>query len=97
MALTAFRVLMNKRLNAAGLGLIDGLRLQAPTPGAHAAGSIHSLLQRVTLPAKNIVGVLAKTSRVSHAQDEWLTAVGRPLRLVVELRGVPDDLMIYIY
>jgi hypothetical protein len=53
---------------------------------------VHSLLQRVILPAKDVVPMRSISSGVSVAPDEWLRAISRPKRLVVEFRGIPYDL-----
>jgi hypothetical protein len=69
------------------------LLLQASASRTHTALSIiHSLLERVVFPAKDVVAVLAVTCVVAGAEVEWLRAVGGPVGLIVELAGVPDDL-----
>jgi hypothetical protein len=69
------------------------LRLQATAVGTHTAlGIVHSLLERVVLPAENVVSVLSITGVISSRKDERLRAVGGPLGFVVELAGIPDNL-----
>jgi hypothetical protein len=69
------------------------LRLQATTVSPHAALSIvHSLLQRVVLPAEDVVAVLAVARVVSRGEVEGLRAVGGPVGFVVEFGCVPYDL-----
>lgn len=74
------------------------LSLQATTAGTHATfGVVHSLLKRIVLPAKDVIAVLAETGIVARAKVEGLRAIGRPVGLVVELPGVPDNLYVYQY
>lgn len=73
---------------------VDGLRLEGPALGAVAPGPVHGALQRVALPAKDVVAVLAEARVVARAEHKRLRpAVLRPLGPVVELRRVPDHLV----
>jgi hypothetical protein len=91
--LTAIVVLVHHALHLALLGLVDRLPGQVCTLGAHAPGGVHGLLQRVALPAKDVVGVLAQAGVVAGAEHEGLRAVRWPQRLVVEGRRVPHNLV----
>jgi len=85
-------VLVDERPHGAALGGVDGLGLEAAALGAHAPAGVHGLLERITLPAEDVIGVLAVAGLVARAQVERLRAVLGPGRLVVEAGGVPDDL-----
>lgn len=89
-------ILTNHCLDSASLGCVNRLRLELRTLGTHAARRVHGRLQRISLPAEDIVGVLTQAGGVAGAEDEWLLVIvlgGWPQRLVVELGGVPDDLV----
>ena len=86
---------MNAVLHSALIPIGRLLCLQAATVGTHAAlGIIHSLLERVVLPTKDVVTMLAVPRVVTCAEDEGLRAIGGPISFVVKLAGVPDDLQI---
>jgi hypothetical protein len=53
---------------------------------------IHSLLERVTLPAESVVGMRPKALGIPRAEDERLRAVSRPWE-VVELSCIPQGLV----
>jgi len=52
---------------------------------------VHGPLERIVLPAEEVVTVLSKASGVAHAEHEGLASVSRPL--VGVLVGIPDDLV----
>jgi hypothetical protein len=55
---------------------------------------VHGDLQRLALPAEDVIAVVPQARRVPVAPDERLGAVLGPLGGdVVEGRGVPDDLV----
>ena len=91
--LTSILVLVHGLVDQAPLCRVDGLSLQARAPSTHAARSVHGALERVALPSENVVGVLAESGVVSRAEVEGLGPVLGPQRAVVELSGVPDDLV----
>jgi hypothetical protein len=87
------RILIHTSLDNALVARIRLLLLQASASRTHTALSIiHSLLERVVFPPKDVVPVLAVTRVVAGAEVEWLRAVCGPIGLVVELAGVPDNL-----
>ena len=53
---------------------------------------VHRLLERIILPAKNIISVGRKAGAVATGPDKWLAAICRPVFLLVEGRGIPDSL-----
>jgi hypothetical protein len=55
-------------------------------------GRVENLLQRVALPAKDVVGVVAVARGVAKRPHERLAAVSGPVGLVVELARVPHGL-----
>jgi len=89
----SIQILLDNIPHAAGLGLVDCLRLHLLAAGTEAARRIHTLLKSITLPAKDVIGVLAVAGIVTVAEVEGLGAVGGPLLLVVEGGGVPDNLV----
>jgi len=88
--LTAIDVLLDGALNGTLVGLVDGLGLEA---GGGQAGLVHGALERITLPAKEVITVSAETLVVIEAPDERLRAISGPERLVVESGGVPHGLV----
>jgi hypothetical protein len=64
---------------AARLGLATDIRAR-----------IHGPLERVILPAEDVVSVLSVTGGITVGEDEWLGAISG--ELAVELAGIPDDL-----
>ena len=71
--------------------MVDALPPEVSALGAEAAGSVHGRLERLVLPAENVIGVLAEARRVTHREHEGLGAILGPLRLVVEAGSVPVD------
>ncbi len=57
------------------------------------AVGVQGLLERVTLPAKDIISVHRVAGPITRRPEEGLLAVSWPLRLVVERRGVPVSLV----
>lgn len=90
---TAINILVSSTPDGAAPADLDALGAEVSALSAEAAGRIHGALQRVALPAKDVVAVLAETGRVARREDERLRAVGGPLVAVVELRSVPDNLV----
>jgi hypothetical protein len=62
------------------------------TRNVQVAVIIHRLLERVALPAKDVVAMSSRASDV-HRVDERVGAVGGPERLVGEFAYVPHDLV----
>jgi len=85
-------ILVDEGLDGAGLHLVNRLREEAAALGAEAAALVHGLLERVVLPAEDVVTVLAEAGVVAHREIEGL-ARRRPERPVVELGCVPDHLV----
>lgn len=85
-------ILPNSLLNLTLIGRRNILTLLFPTRSTKTPIIIHSSLQRIALPAKYVVAVLAVTCVVAGAEVEGLATVGGPVGFVVELGGVPDDL-----
>jgi len=77
--------------NGALVGLNETLDLQTGARCAEAS-LVHGLLERVALPAKDVVAVLPEPGSVACAQYKRLRAVHGPLPRVVEARCVPDNL-----
>ncbi len=90
-ALTRIPILLHPPGHAAPRRLLISLRLQARAAGAEAP-AVHAALQRVALPPKHVVAVLAVPGRVARREHKRLRAVGRPVGFVVEACGVPDYL-----
>jgi hypothetical protein len=91
----AIGVLVDSPRHLARIASVGLLSLKAPAVGTHAALCIvHSLLQRIVLPAEHVIAVLAETSGVACAENEGLRTVGGPVCFVVELRSVPDNLQL---
>lgn len=86
-------VFLDGGLDVARLGGVDDLVLQVLALGTHAARSIHTLLELIILPAKDVISVLTVAGVVAVAEVEWLGSVRGPLALVVEGSGVPDNLV----
>ena len=71
--LTAIIVFVDTVLNLASVTGIGLLRLQTSAVRTHAAFSVvHGLLERVVLPAKDVVAMLAEAGVVSCAEVEGL-------------------------
>jgi len=86
-------VLLDLGANSAFKSLFNSLSLEVGTARrSQAARGVHGALERIALPAKDVVGVLAETSVVARAEVEGLLDARGPSRLVVELGSVPDDL-----
>lgn len=60
--------------------------------GLTAARGVHGALKRIALPAKDVIGVLTVARHVTSGKCKGLSG-GWPLGLVVELGGVPDNLI----
>jgi hypothetical protein len=74
-SLTSVSVLINALLDVARVTGGDLLRLQATAGRTHAAlRFIHSFLERVSLPAEDVIAVLAVASRVSGTEHKGLGA-----------------------
>lgn len=86
-------IFIHTRCDLALLSVVDGLVLEVLALGTEASRRIHTLLELIVLPAKDIVAVLTKASVVTVAEIEGLRAVGGPEALVVERSGIPDDLV----
>jgi hypothetical protein len=84
-------VLINYTPNRTLLGLLNILVGHRLTFRAHTIRSIHANLKLVTLPAKDVVGVLPVARAVAVAEDKGLRAVGGPKVLIVKGRSVPDN------
>jgi len=63
--LTSFERLIDDILHSTFLGVVDRLRLEVGTARAHAL-AVHGPLQRVALPAEDVVGVLAEAGAVAR-------------------------------
>jgi hypothetical protein len=72
------------------------LRLKTTASSAETAVVVHGLLEGVTLPTKYIISMLTVACFVSGAEQEGLGAILRPVILIVELGGVPDDLTVML-
>lgn len=86
-------VLLDNRLNSTLLRSSNILVLHRLTFSAHAIRRIHPDLKLVALPAKDVISMLPVAGVVAVAEVEGLRAVGGPQALVIEGRGVPDDLV----
>lgn len=84
-------ILDNFPRNTTRIHLLDSLRSHGRTP--HIALLIHNLLQRVVLPAENVVAVVTEASIVTERVDKRLTAVFGPQGWVVEWCSLVDDLV----
>ena len=87
----AIDILRDLLLLRALVGLRNALSLEHAVAGI--AVRVHSPLQRITLPAEDVVAVRAVSGEVTIAPYERLAAVLGPEALVVEGSGVPDDLV----
>jgi len=85
-------ILDNRLLDRALIRNGDILSFLVAARGAKAPIVIHSSLESIAFPTKDVVAVLAVPSVVSSAEIEGLGAVCWPVRFVVEFCGVPDDL-----
>lgn len=72
--LTFVKGLPDPLLHAAGLGLGNVLVLHVLALGSEAVGGIHTLLELIALPAKDVIGVLTVASVVTVAEVERLRA-----------------------
>lgn len=82
---------MDDSLNVALLGIVYGLVLQVLALGTHAVSSIHTLLELIILPPKDVIRMLTKPGVVAVAQVEWIGIARFPL--AVERCRVPNDLI----
>jgi len=85
-------VLLHSLLHVASLGSGDILGLERSALGTHAASGIHRLLEDLVLPSENVVGVLSIAGGITLRQNEGLSSIRGPDRLVIEWGSVPDDL-----
>ena len=92
MKLTSFHVLHDGFLDGAPVGSRNILRFLVPACGAEATVGIHGTLQRVSLPAEDVVAMLAVARRVSRREHKRLRAVRRPVGGIVEGGSIPDNL-----
>ena len=86
-------ILLNLCLDRALVHVIDSLRLERPAvlaPLEHAR-RVHGALQRVALPAKEVVGVGPEPLAVAVAEHKGVGAVSGPE--AGELGGVPEGLV----
>ncbi len=95
--LTAFDVLVDRLSDVTLLSSINLLSLLVATDSTEAAIGIHGSLKCVTLPTKDIIAVLTVTGMVSSAEIERLGAIRWPLRLVIKLGSIPNDLLVRQY
>lgn len=58
-----------------------------------AARCVHGALKSITLPAKDVIGMLTIAGLVTGGESKRLLSVGWPFSLVVELGGIPDNLV----
>ena len=72
-------------------GLLDR-KASLGARGVEVAVVVHGLLERVALPAEDVVTVCSGSANV-HRVHEWVGAVGGPESLVGELPHVPHDLV----
>ena len=96
--LTAINLLVHRRLHLARIpfgGRVHGQHTGRPVGAALAeeAIRIHDALQRIALPAKQIVGMSRIPGIVTCAPHERLTAVFRPEFRIVEHGRVPHGLV----
>jgi len=91
--LTALPLLIDLLRNLALIRLRNNLGLEIGATGTRAS-AVHGALKGIALPAEDVVAVLAVAGVVAGAEVEWLGAVRGPVGLVVELGGVPYDLVI---
>jgi hypothetical protein len=86
-------VFIDPLLDSALVASLGLLSFQATTASTHAAfGLVHSLLERVVFPAEDVVAVLTKPGVVAGGKYEGLRTIRWPVRLVVEVASVLDDL-----
>lgn len=88
-------ILLGRLALRASLGILAVLNLEDRAALAEArlrVQPVHTLLKRITLPAKQIVSVRSEASRISEAVDERLLAVLVVVR-VGEVGGVVHDLV----
>ena len=91
--LTAVKLLVHHGIDLAGVHGANGLRLErsAVLAGVEHAGRVHGALQRIALPAKEVVGVGAEAASIAVAEDEGVAAIRGPV--IGELLGVPERLV----
>lgn len=70
--LTAIMVLINDSVDVARLRSTDVLIDHILALSAHAARSIHPLLELIALPAENVIGVLTVAGVIAVAEVEGL-------------------------
>jgi hypothetical protein len=84
--------LANKVLDLASVHWLNSLRLERPSvlAGIEIAIRVHSLLERITLPAEYVVSMGTKAPAITVGEDEGVLAVSGPH--VVETCGIPQGL-----
>lgn len=87
-----FDILTDRLLDLALVRRRNILALLVSASGAETTIGIHGPLERIALPPKDVVAVLAVPRLVTRRQHKRLRAIGWPLSLVVELGRVPDNL-----
>jgi hypothetical protein len=66
--------------------------LAIPSSVQH-AGGVHGFLERVSLPAEDVINVSSVALAVASAPNKWLRAVHGPVGFVVELSCIPESLI----
>jgi hypothetical protein len=94
--LTSISILNNGLPDSTLIGNVDFLGLEVTASSAEAAGGVHCLLEGIALPAKYVIAVLTIAGVISGAKIKGLGAILWPVGLVVELGGVPDDLVLCV-
>ncbi len=90
--LTAINILIHDRLLRTLVHRRVILRLGICSRAVDNTGSIHQPLKNIPLPAKDVVSMIAISSRITEGPDEWLRSVRRPVFFLIELARVPNDL-----
>lgn len=65
-------------------GAINAVRKQITV-----AIRVHRSLKSISFPTKDVIAMASIASGITHRPSEWLRAIRRPHRLVVEWRSVP--------
>src|SRR3569833_3188932 len=92
--LTAVEVLLDHVRDAALVLLRDGLGLERRA--ADVAVRVHHALQRIALPAEDVIGVAGVAGSVTGGPEDRLAAVLGPERLVVDAAGAPHGLVLVL-
>ena len=83
---------MNGRGNSTLLRDANVLALLVAAGRTKAPVGIHRSLQRVSLPAEDVIGVLAIAGVIPSAEVKGLGAVCGPVGFVIEGCSIPDNL-----